>query len=189
MAIFKEWLSSKKSLTAQQDRMASSLFAELKEIFAGGFQKLSDVAHLPLDKQDTFKSPDAPPAKGLRALLAKLDKAQIFDKAKQISPDIGKKADNLRNLLTSDMDDGQPNPSINVGKFINLLFGRDDAIQYYESGNWKKNTKVDKQPKQPPMQETPPPEQQPPQAPPAPEVQPNQPPMGGQPPTLGQQLA
>ncbi len=190
MAIFKEWLSNKKTLTAQQDKMAAELFKELKRIFAGEFQNISDVAHMPLDQQSETKQVGFPPTKGIRGVVNKLDRAGIFEKAKQISPDFGKRADDVRNMLQSNSDDGQPNPSLNIGKFINLLYGRDNAIHYYESGDWKKNTKVEKPKNQPPMQETPPPEQQPQQPPMEQPQVPEQPPMGqqGQLPPTGTKL-
>lgn len=149
MGIFNEWLSRRlveNELSGQQEEKASQLFSSLKNMFAGGFQNIADVAHLPLDKQNTSKEPNSPPKSGLRAVLQKLDSAGIFKQASEISPQFAKRATDARNLLTVQSNDQKPNPSINVGKFINMLFGREDAISYYGKGEWKKNNKQEPQP-------------------------------------------
>lgn len=162
MGKFKSWLENHlreddTALTSQQEEQAAQVFSQIKKLFAGEFQNIKDVAHMPLDKQSVSKEPNQPPTSGMRSVLNKLEKTGIFKKASQISPDFAKRVTALSQTLTSQMNDQKPNPSMTVGKLINMLFGRDDAIQYYGSGMWKQNSKrPDNQ--QPPMQLTPPPQ-------------------------------
>ena len=174
---FRLWLeetTEKVKLTRQQHERAQKVFDILKPIFAGQVQQIKDVAHVSLgDAND-----DQPKQNGIIETVNKMDRAGIFQKMGAISPELGQRANELRNVLLKQGNNAQIAGTMTVGEFMNRLFDQDNAIEFYSTKAWESSpTKSQAKPVQNKA-----PNKQALDTPPAGDPPPEQPPMPGMPP-------
>jgi hypothetical protein len=190
---FKTWieqvlLEDDQPLRKQQQEQVGKLYQQVVQLLLGGAKNQTNLSLS--DIEDDSSGPGSPPVKkGAQVVLAKLEKAQVFNRIDSLQiPSLTQRAHDVQNYLQKIANDQQVGPKDTVGELLNKLFG-DNAVELYGKGLWKASPGANQQPPEdnqtPPDNATTPPVSQDQPPPPAPAAPQSNPSAGGMPPPMG----